>query len=375
MMKLRMRLFAAMVGLAALFCAASTVFAVTGACVNCHTMHNSQDNDVMTFDSSATAGGMLLRGASCGGCHADATANTELGGAIPQVNVSTAANVLPGGSFYWVAGAGTEDDPKGHNVSDLGIDPDATLTTPPGWTTTTAGNANTGVLGTDWANNQLTCAGTYGCHGDHGSPDKFDALEGAHHTNAGNDGVTALGGNTASVGGSYRFLKTIQGIEMDSSSSWVETNANHNVYYGVVGDTDNTTISELCAQCHGNFHLRDGEATDDGISAGGTASPWLRHPTDIDMSGLGGEYALYAYDVEAPIGATTLAGMDSADVVGDYAEQIVTCLSCHRAHGSDNDDLLRWDYSTNMTVGQSGASLVNTGCFRCHTAKDSDVSQ
>ncbi|WP_161947603.1 cytochrome c3 family protein [Malonomonas rubra] len=363
-----------MFGLAALLFAAGNVFAVTGACVNCHTMHNSQDNAVMTFNSSATAGGMLLRGASCGGCHADATANTALGGAIPQVNVSVAANVLPGGSFYWVAGNGTEDDPKGHNVSDLGIDADVTLTTPPGWTTTTAGNANTGTLGTDWATNQLTCAGTYGCHGDHDYADKFDALQGAHHTNAGNDG-TAVGGSTASVGESYRFLKTIQGIEMDSSSTWVETNSNHNVYYGAVGDTDNTTISELCAQCHGNFHLRDGEGADDGISAGGTASPWLRHPTDIDMKGLGGEYALYVYDVEAPIGVNTLTGMDETAAVGDYTEQIVTCLSCHRAHGSNNDDLLRWDYTTNMTVGQAGASLVNTGCFRCHTAKDGDNTQ
>jgi len=364
-MKLRMRLFAVMLGTAALLCVASNVFAVTGACVNCHTMHNSQDGAVMTFSGSATAGGMLLRGASCGGCHADSTANAALSGAIPQVNVSVAANVLPGGSFYWVAGSGTEDDPKGHNVSDLGIDADVTLGggNPPGWSTTTsAGVSNDG----DWGTNQLTCAGTYGCHGDHSYADKFDALDGAHHTNGGNDGSTLLDGTT--VGKSYRFLNTIKGIEMDSSSSWVEGNGNHNVYFGAVGDTDKTTISALCAQCHGNFHLRTE------ISS---ASPWLRHPTDIDMKDLANyastEYAKYAYDVEAPIAVNTTSSMDSADDVSAYTEQIVTCLSCHRAHGSGNDDLLRWAYS-GMTVGQSGAAM-NTGCFRCHTAKDGDTSQ
>ncbi|SHI53948.1 doubled CXXCH domain-containing protein [Malonomonas rubra DSM 5091] len=340
-------------GLALIFvCQAVAALALTGACVDCHTMHNSQGGSVMTFDGSATAGNMLLRGTSCGGCHADSTTLS-----VPKVNISTSSDVLAGGSFAWVLGAASPATPEtparettGHDVADLGLAFDGL---PPGFNSSTSGD-----IGTFSASTPLTCSGTYGCHGDHGENNKFNAMEGAHHTNAGNNGSTVLSGST--VGSSYRFLKGVKGIELNSSDGWAETTSDHNVYYGSVGDGDSSTISALCAQCHGDFHTR--------TEIGGTSSPWLRHPTDIDMSTLGGEFTYYgdtiepvnssAYSLEAPVAATVLASMTSASVLGNYDKQILTCVSCHRAHGSPYYKILRWDYPNSVA-----------GCGICHTSK------
>ncbi|NOY12980.1 MAG: hypothetical protein GXP51_04645 [Deltaproteobacteria bacterium] len=349
-----------LLSIAALVLFAGSAFAITGACVNCHTMHNSQNGSSMAYNGSTTPNGVLLRAASCGGCHADATvngSNSTMDGTtlatIPQVDASI--NYLAGGSFNWVE-SGTADN-RGHNVADLGIAKDATLTAdPPGFD-----SANTPV-GTEWATNQLTCAGVYGCHGDHGQSGEFAAVKGAHHSNVGGNLTTA-----DTVGNSYRFLKGIKGGE-DADWEATTSDTDHNVYYGAARTTTNNdptdTISSLCAQCHGKFHT----ASDIVSVANVMSSPWVRHPTDIDMRALPGtsEYAAYVYSVQAPAALSTLPATLSASSYS--SEAIVTCVSCHRAHGSENADLLRWDY-TGMTAGTTGAA-AGTGCFRCHTTKD-----
>jgi len=49
----------------------------------------------------------------------------------------------------------------------------------------------------------------------------------------------------------------------------------------------------------------------------------------------------------------------------------VMCLTCHRAHASPYEDMLRWDY-TAMIAGSADSGDYNTGCFACHTGKDGD---
>lgn len=345
---------------AALLLIAGNAFALTGACVNCHTMHNSQNGSSMAYNGQDAPTGVLLRAGSCGGCHADATVNgagSTMDGAtratIPQVDAAT--DYTAGGSFNWVKAG---DDAAGHNVSDLMIAKDAAFTAisdaPPGF------DAVTSPVGTDWANNQLTCAGVYGCHGDHSKADKFDAVKGAHHSNAaGNLTVADITGN------SFRFLDGIKGGE-DNDWEATTSDTDHNVYYGAARTTTTAdptdTISSLCAQCHGKFHTAD-----DIISAVGVmSSPWVRHPTDIDMRDVGGEYAAYVYNVEAPVALSALPGTVAQSSY--TSEAIVTCVSCHRAHGSEYADLLRWDY-TGMVAGTTAAA-AGTGCFRCHTTKD-----
>ncbi|MBW1795261.1 MAG: cytochrome c3 family protein [Deltaproteobacteria bacterium] len=104
---------------------------------------------------------------------------------------------------------------------------------------------------------------------------------------------------------------------------------------------------------------------DSAISSGGD---WIRHPSDKVLPS-SGEYASYTtYSVEAPVGRTTVP-----DAMGNTVTpgtDVVTCLSCHVAHASDYPDLLRWDYSTMNAGGGENTS----GCFVCHTEKDTSGS-
>jgi predicted CXXCH cytochrome family protein len=41
------------------------------------------------------------------------------------------------------------------------------------------------------------------------------------------------------------------------------------------------------------------------------------------------------------------------------------CLSCHKAHATENDGMLRFDY----TAIKAGDTSSNFGCLACHTTK------
>ncbi len=330
---------------------------VSGQCSNCHTMHNSQDGDVFP-GNTATPNEALTIG-DCQGCHTGA--NSGAVGSVPMVQGTAAptygTNTLAGGSFWWVSQTG--GDATGHNVAGFaGVDGD--LATPPG---------DSGSFA-----NQLTCAGTQGCHGDRTVTGDFAAISGSHHA----DDTTITGANS---GTSYRFLNGILGIEdADWEFTATDGTVDHNQYYGVArtADTedDTDTISALCADCHGEFHSGAGDlgtARDAGFS-----SPWIRHPTDIDMNAVGGEYAAYndptgtngnEYSVVAPVASNNMANGVLDSVLDAPGDAVVTCISCHRAHGTPNDDLLRWDYST-VQAHTTATDDNNDGCFICHTTKD-----
>ncbi|MBW1670313.1 MAG: hypothetical protein JRI67_01120 [Deltaproteobacteria bacterium] len=354
---------------------------VSGPCVDCHTMHYSQDGATplpsyhggTPVGDSGPYGALLVNG--CVGCH---SGSVTLGGTdseIPVVfrlvdPVSTGVgNSLAGGDFYWVnAGNAT----KGHDVIDLpGITgPDTLLgLTPPGWNATaTPGLLADGQIhggASSWTS-QLKCGGTYGCHGRHDEATNAGSVRGAHH---GDDSSLKPGADFlqsaqgADITTSYRWLGGIEGIE-DPDWEDTATASDHNQYKGATTNpnySDQTTISYLCAQCHGDFH--------DGI---GTESPWLRHPTDIVLPSGSTEYAGYnvdnSYSVVAPVGSVTFVanGVAEAAITPGGPDSIVLCISCHRAHGTEYADLLRWDYDT-MTAGQT--TTPNTGCFICHTSK------
>lgn len=359
-------------------------FAITGQCSNCHTMHNSQNGqgEVQTYSdgslqtNQATPQPQLLK-ASCIACHTGTTDQTNSFGAPIVLHITEPSGqgtgyTLAGGDFYWVAKGLGETDSKGHNVSGL-ADADVAIfvnigNNPPGWDpNATSGFTFGQVAGgeTNWSS-QLSCDGTYGCHGQHSS----SGITGAHH---GNTGLTSNQCNVANtVGNSFRFLGGIKGLE-NGDWNWNETSTTHNEYYGV-NDTSNRnqinstyankdTISFSCAECHGYFHSRIDDTT--------TGSPWLRHPTDVDLPN-SGEYQYYnpdngnVYSVEAPVARPSVPAVSSSTVTP--GTDIVMCLSCHRAHGSPYADILRWDYTTMI----AGSGNSDTGCFTCHTQKNAD---
>lgn len=353
---------------------------ITGVCSNCHTMHNSQDNSVM---ATYGAGGKPWTGtgpydaltrASCLGCHGMGTANkiVNIGGSeIPQV-FHTDASDLAGGNFAYITGdkGSGASDAKGHNVVEL-VNSEDVLAGPPGH----HDPDNIGV--------NITCSGAKGCHGIRGNQGSgISSLKGSHHQNV--DGKVDIADE---VYNSYRFLFGVKGLENTGPYKWQNYNAsNHNEYYGATTpmtfggncnichsargiQPSNNTISGFCGTCHREFHTVEG-------IGGDNTSPFQRHPTDVVLPSAG-EYAFYnsaglnQYSVEAPVARGIVPDTMSATVTpGNSGTQgaIVMCLSCHKPHGSDYPDMLRWDYN-GMEVGTAGTA-AGTGCFTCHTEKD-----
>lgn len=345
---------------------------VSGGCYVCHTMHNSQNALPMNYDDSPTPNGLLLRG-DCVGCHGqEPTGASNIINSIPQVLHSDTID-LAGGNFRYVVSAMGGSEFKGHNVEGIEIEDTVLGSTPPGYDSA----YDPSTVGYNDAA-RLTCAGSNGCHGNRDETGNFAGIKGGHH---GDDsvlkfGTIAEGSQGADVATSYRFLYKVKGGE---DADWQDTvgATDHNEYKGQIfaaranqNWTTIDTISELCAECHGVFHMSSGI---------GTASPWLRHPTDAILPATG-EYQYYngagnPYSLEAPVARATIPNSPGDTVIP--GTDIVMCLSCHRAHASEYahsfggaadtaGDILRWDYDTMVAGGGGG----NIGCFICHTTKD-----
>lgn len=308
-------------------------FLVSGGCIGCHTGTNSQGSANLTIS-------------------ADAPYVLDTAGAPLTTS-------LAGGNFYWVD---QFDDTKGHNVVGISTQDGAIGLDPPGWSTNAAFKSN-GARANGEANwtSQLTCDGVYGCHGSVGK-----GVKGSHHNNSNGGSVTAARVND--VGDHFRFLQGIQGYE-DKDFEFAASGTDHNKYKGEVREADavlsTNTMTYFCSSCHGEFHANNGGV---GLSSSGTmTSPWVRHPVDIKLPTGVDAYDLYTdYDVTVPMAYSNTTTPPVADDI--QADGIITCLTCHVAHGSAYADLLRWDYA-NFDVGE-GAGLGGTGCFVCHSDKD-----
>jgi len=357
---------------------------VSGPCVDCHTMHNSQNGEPMATygaeDSPWIGEGPyphLVRG-NCLGCHGMGLPIkiVPIGDIkIPQVFHTDSSGDLAGGNFAYITGTkgGAPSDAKGHNIVDL-AEPDDVLDGPPGafvgyWHDQNNFRVN---------DSNLTCGGEFGCHGRRyiwSGESNLNAFSGAHHNNVGGQLDVA-----DSDYNSYRFLWGVKGYE---SPNWQNTDSsNHNEYFGAGTPplydrscavschgpesvvSANYTMSGFCATCHGNFHTLSGGGygTDTGIGDD-ILPPFQRHPVDVVLPSAG-EYAAFTeYSVETPVARTLVLNSPSAEVTP--GSDVVMCLTCHVAHASNYPDMLRWDYST-IVAGGGGSG----GCFNCHTKKD-----
>ncbi|MEW5746844.1 MAG: cytochrome c3 family protein [Nitrospirota bacterium] len=353
---------------------------VTGPCANCHTMHNSQNGSPVARTGTGTgwngsnqlAGGTVqttplgtLLTTDCVGCHTStgsAPIVSLAGNDVPIVyNMTAPSTTLAGGNFHWVAQGGAENHKKGHNVFNIAPQ-DLNLNSAPGANPAACGDSTCHTtLAVSPGTNNYDRGGCQGCH-----------VFTYHHEN-----------NNNTMSGVYRYLKGhgssptfpplpsarrnitsfpdyVKGIG-DSDWEYTKSAADHNFYNGSnavytsngAGLTNQKTVSAFCAGCHSVFH-----------DEMGSGSPWLRHPSDkfLPQTGeYGGYNPVTSYSTEAPVAWTNPA-------TPARAEAVVMCLSCHRAHGSDQPDMLRWDYSA-MNAGNGGAA-AGKGCFTCHTGKD-----
>lgn len=326
---------------------------LTGACDSCHTMHNSQDDQAQ---ATPIQNGLLR--STCAGCHtgdgSDADGLDDTTGA-PLVVVTGAVSgnpydYLPGGYFRSESNGGT--DSNYHNVEivdgDSIKDSGMTDLSPPGYTDLGIGRPADDA---SWTT-KLQCSGTYGCHGDMNEADEAASISGWHHVEDGN----------------FRMLSGINGREDDDAKP-NNYDVADNIYYahanGAAG-TDTSTISYFCSQCHGDYH------TTANVNSG---TAWIRHPTDIQLNvaSADDEYDEYGntvpYTDAVPIGTDSIAAKTGwKDTT--FSNGFVICLSCHLAHGGNQPDLMRWDYS-GQTAGSDGSTDGDeSGCFVCHTFKD-----
>jgi len=334
----------------AVFQAGSAGAAVSGVCSNCHVMHNSRDGSSV---SSSPVDHLLVD--DCVGCHSTTTAATieSLGGCpVPKVfnTGGYPASPLAGGNFYYPSQGGDYDQ-YGHNV--LGI--------------ASSDSFLVHVPGKLYGGAPKTITECYNCHkmmpgGPFYYPRSGDILicvdchaEPRHHLD--DSAAVVVDGS----GGWYRFINWVKGIE---DSDWEQTvsSADHNEYLGETA-AGGDSFSELACMCHGDFHVFSNP------SGVGTGSPWLRHPSDIALPA-SGEYAAYTvYDPQVPVARPDLSSYSGPSAVVTPGTDQVTCVSCHRAHGSPYPDMLRWDYSA-MLVNDPTNPAAGTGCFRCHSGKD-----
>ncbi len=323
-------------------------------------MHNSEDGVTLVSEPEA-----YLLATDCVGCHSSDTDQTIVnfnGDRVPIVFNTSGYPTQPlaGGNFYNVSLGGASNDVYGHNVWGISGE-DNKLSEAPGDTTncTTATSCH-GSLATDpettFGNGSYGRNGCMGCH-----------QSTKHH------GESILDGDLETEGsGWYRFLS---GHWPDTATYGVEDpdwehnpSAGHNKYQGVdfyywgqtsyFGLVEAHSITAYCRGCHKEFHFLNG-----GI-ANGMQSPWVMHPTDLALPTTG-EFSGYDpvanYDPVVPVAWVNPA----APTTG---EAVVMCLSCHRAHGSEYPDMLRWDYNE-MVVGTTGSGK-GKGCFVCHSQKD-----
>uniref|UniRef100_UPI0026EB6EDF cytochrome c3 family protein n=1 Tax=Malonomonas rubra TaxID=57040 RepID=UPI0026EB6EDF len=373
----------------------SSVFllaAVTGDCVNCHTMHNSQDgNTVVDTSDNSNVAQMNLLTSDCLGCHTNPNGNQTIlnigtgnTSRVPIVFTASAptyppdgstSSALAGGNFYWVA---KEGDQFGHNVYGLrgGInEADSNLRVAPG---------GFSCMGDCHATLATPTSGCRGCHfpahhADDGDPnDAVDSGDGWYRFLS---GVTMLTNrNTVqSLREELLAQPAVSGIE---DPDWEQNpNAHHNVYKGTTtayqhaegedmypGSVADNSIGAYCSGCHSNFHHENGYAE----PGGGMGSPgaWIRHPSDVVIPNER-EYA-YAttYDPLAPVALTNLGAGSIYGTEVNVGSDVVTCISCHRPHGSPYPDMLRWDYMNDCNTGVAATVENPCGCFSCHTGKD-----
>ncbi|MFZ5995784.1 MAG: hypothetical protein ACOYU4_12460 [Thermodesulfobacteriota bacterium] len=315
--------------------------AVSGPCVNCHTMHNSQAGD----DVNAAGPFGALVNNTCLGCHTTSGSDPLSTTGFPYVKSTTGGftdQYCLAGGFFPSGTDGTDNLGKAHSLG--------STTAPPGYNLTWYQGASAPGL---------SCAGTRGCHGSQTVADEMGAVKGGHHSptvyrilwnyNGGAPvGITGVGASD------YEEALNLNTTAPTGSYTRSDATYAHNVY---IAGTSNDTISKLCANCHGDFH---GTGT-------GSGSPWQRHPTDVELPiSWDARGDAISSDVDCkynPFGFVSGA----TDTTG---AKYATCLSCHRAHGTASYDILRFGYNTALgdaSTGQSAGSGNMYGCLGCHS--------
>jgi predicted CXXCH cytochrome family protein len=347
-------------------------------CEACHTMHNSLGNVAHDDDINGgqfTTGPFLLKGndqsSACLNCHGAGSTTSSYH--VSTEGVTTGVGVpmqfTPGGDFSWIkATTGTTADLKGHNIiaADFGYSADARA----GMVTSPGGN---------YPNASFGCQS---CHDPHGKSRLLDGgtdyvTTGAPIATYGSYG--ALPTATTAVG-AYRILggtnyepKSVVGLGLAFANNVPVATApsgyNSATAPGGVRVAYGSNMAEWCANCHAGLHneayptnLRhpSGNAAKLGATIAGNYNAYKKTG---DLTGTSADSFLPLVPFETGQGAADRAALATlqATATGPDATANVMCLSCHRAHASGFESMLRWDHKATFVVDATGAYAKKGG--------------
>ena len=262
-------------------------------CSDCHTMHNSEGGLPMRYDGLSQPAPLLLRGASVTElCLACHDGSRPL---VPDVLAPVSYTADPAGGRF-AQGTSGQPNPNGHDL----FSP-SPLNAPGSIESFT-----------------LDCLS---CHDVHGSVNHRNLL---------------LDPPGSADDGDVRVVVDQIVAPNGTNASEVYTPSNL---------LDRSGMGEFCNSCHDEFH---------GKSPGeeGSQRPWLRHPLEVTISGApNADYAHWS----GPIPNRVRVETPTDDLVPSPDDR-VSCLSCHKAHGSGRPDSLIY------ADGQRRRST----CQQCH---------
>lgn len=344
--------------------------AVKGLCSDCHTMHNSQQGSAVAFTRDESGQQILtqtpfnkLLKTDCVGCHSHSGSETIVAMGETRTPIvfnliepiyppnGSSSSALAGGNFYWVAQGG---DQYGHNLHGIS-DQDARLG---GGVLAPGGNVST--------NNQCaSCHRTLateltGCNGCH---IPFHHAKGDSEVASRDDGWYRFLGSVMQRG--EEFASTPDGVVGIEDPDWEQNPSatRHNTYQGSTGPyasfLDSRSINQKCAGCHGLFH-----------SETAASSAWVRHPVDMTIPNSGEFSAFTTYNPLVPVARPSVTAADANFSSINHGSDLVSCISCHRPHGSPYPAMLRWAYRAWPGDDPYTGSPAVNGCAVCHTTKD-----
>jgi hypothetical protein len=355
-------------------------------CEGCHTMHNSEGGKAVSTLGGLTqfkSGPFLLQGntqsEACLNCHNSLTTGSYHISTDGTLLVPGAApiNYTAGGDFGWLKKTYTWVV-RGSNVFSVGQDHGHNIVAPA--FNFLADTTRTAAPGGTFLAANLQCSS---CHDPHGKY-RQDA-NGTQTTTGlpiGNSGsYTSSAAPTATFAvGVYRLLGGAGYLSSGAPAAFTGPSPSA-VAAGTYNkvESDNGTgqvrvaygknMSEWCANCHGSILTTGYMSGQAGFThpAGATAkfgTDELANYGSYVKSGTLTGTAATSYWTLAPFetGSAVLADLKTAQAsfAGPDASSNVACVSCHRAHASGFDSMLRFNTTYEMITDGTGASGAPT---------------
>jgi hypothetical protein len=313
------------------------------------------------------AGAFLLQGtdasSTCLNCHA---ANKSTAGSYTVLSLAQTipSQRTPGGDFAWLKRSST----KGHSI--VAADYALTAETKKTGNVAPGGNYPVGVMG---------CSS---CHDPHGryrrlsSTGKF-ATTGEIIAGSGSYGADPTNGEAV---GAYRLLGGVNYLPVSATGADAFTQdpiiaASPNPYNASEATSDiivnygDSTAGMWCQQCHPKMHMSGSAVSvhpNDEALGSTIAGIYNTYKGSGGIAGTTGNFAGYtslvpvAYD-NIKVNSQLAGHFSQNGTV--TANDRVMCLSCHRAHASGFNFMLRFPVVEVMTADQGGVSSYQTGTY------------